>query len=142
MGDWLGTGNTAPRYKIYRPFQEARKFARSLGFKSRAEWSAWAKTDKKPDDMSASPWKTYKNMGWSGMGDWLGTGNTANKDKAFLHFEKAREFIQSIGLRSHREFKEWRKSSKRPYNIPSNPNRTYKNKGWVDWPDWFGTKDT
>ena len=30
FGDWFGTGRIADQYKEFRPFEEARKFARSL----------------------------------------------------------------------------------------------------------------
>ena len=35
----------------------------------------------------------------------------------------------------------WRKwsASERPDYIPSNPDVTYRNKGWVGWPDWMGS---
>ena len=27
---------------------------------------------------------------------------------------------------------------KNPPNIPSAPDQTYKDKGWINWPDWLG----
>ena len=51
MGDWLGTGTIAPRLREYRSFKEARAFVRSLGLKSEAEWRAYCKSGKKPDDI-------------------------------------------------------------------------------------------
>jgi hypothetical protein len=34
----------------------------------------------------------------------------------------------------------WRWSSTlRPDVVPSRPDRTYKNKGWKSWSDWFGS---
>ena len=37
-GDWLGTGTIAT-YKVeYRPFEQARAFARNLGLKSKTQW--------------------------------------------------------------------------------------------------------
>jgi hypothetical protein len=60
-----------------QPFKKARALVRSLGLKSVAEWSAYCKSGKKPDDIPASPRQTYLNEGWAGMGDWLGTGRVA-----------------------------------------------------------------
>jgi hypothetical protein len=59
-GDWTGTGNIAPSYKQYRPYKEAREFVRSLGLKNREEWNKYCKSGNKPDDISATPWNTYK----------------------------------------------------------------------------------
>ena len=36
------------------------------------------------------------------------------------------------------EWKKWAKSTERPENIPSNPNRVYKNEGWINSADWLG----
>jgi hypothetical protein len=43
MGDWLGTGTIAPQWREYRPFAEARAFARKLKLKSGKEWRAYCK---------------------------------------------------------------------------------------------------
>ena len=59
-GDWTGTGNVAPSNKQYRPYKEAREFVRSLGLKNRDEWNKYCKSGNKPDDISATPWNTYK----------------------------------------------------------------------------------
>jgi hypothetical protein len=45
--------------------------------KSGAEWYSYSKSGQKPDDIPAHPRKTYADVGWAGMGDWLGTGTTA-----------------------------------------------------------------
>ena len=73
MGDWLGTGKIADQLKVYRPFWEARKFVRSLGFKTGKDWKAYTKTKMFPDDIPKNPWgKAYKGE-YISMGDWLGT---------------------------------------------------------------------
>ena len=33
---------------------------------------------------------------------------------------------------------EFAKSNQRPSDMPSVPSRTYKDKGWISWPDWLG----
>ena len=73
FGDWLGTGTIAPRLRrkaLYPKFESARSFARSLGFKKRAEWDRFCKGDF-PANMSKSPQSTYKNSGWISWPDWL-----------------------------------------------------------------------
>lgn len=80
-GDWLGTGTIAPKNRQYRPFSEARTFARSLGLKSETEWRDFRKGNfpekgNRPLDIPTNPNITYAGKGWNGMGDWLGTGRT------------------------------------------------------------------
>ncbi|MFM8983853.1 MAG: DEAD/DEAH box helicase family protein, partial [Spartobacteria bacterium] len=101
MGDWLGTGTIAGYLRKYRPFQEAREFARSLNIKSQREWQDFCKGQMPekgplPLDISASPHLTYAYSGWVGMGDWLGTGTIANQNLIYRSFEEAREFARSL----------------------------------------------
>ena len=76
-GDWLGTGIMASRLRKYRPFKEARKFARSLGLNSQTEWFQYAKGTlmgkvKMPTDIPYSASQIYKDKGWIGWRDWIG----------------------------------------------------------------------
>ena len=148
-GDWLGTGTIANQNLIYRSFEEAREFTRSLNLKSRTEWNKFCKGQMPekgplPPDISASPHLTYANKGWKGMGDWLGTGTIANQNLIYRSFEEAREFARSLNLKTR---KEWQKFCKGqmpekgslPSDIPIKPNRTYAKSGWIGVGDWLGT---
>jgi hypothetical protein len=44
-----------------------------------------------------------------------------------------------IGFSSLTRVDRRRKSGKRPATVPSNPNITYADEGWVSWADWLGT---
>ncbi len=54
-GDWLGTGNMQPGKQEWRPFEEAREFARGLGLAGWVEWHAWVKTYQRPLDIPTNP---------------------------------------------------------------------------------------
>ena len=138
-GDFLGTGTIAPFNRNFLPFEEARDFARKLGLKSQTEWREWAKTDKRPKNISSAPVRTYKNKGWNGWGDFLGTNKIANKNIKFLSFEEARDYARKLGFKSQNEWHKWAKTDKKPEYIPSAADQTYKNKGWNGWGDWLGT---
>ena len=71
MGDWLGSGQRN-RNIPYKPFKEARKYAKSLNLKSSSEWVKHTKKPGFPEDIPKDPRIVYKNKGWKGMGDWLG----------------------------------------------------------------------
>ena len=71
-GDWLGTGRIADQFKAFRPFPEARAFARRLKLKNVAEWYAFTKgrmlpLGNLPEDIPALPNRTYADKGWKGM---------------------------------------------------------------------------
>ena len=138
-GDWLGTGRVANRSRQYRPFTTARVLARSLGFKSQHEWFEYCSSGKKPHDVPHSPRKIYADEGWSGWGDWLGTGNIPNWARRYRPFNEARGFARGLDLKSDVEWKTYCKSGKRPADIPANPARVYLGHGWISLGDWLGT---
>ena len=61
-----------------------------------------------------------------------------DKKQEWKPFEDARVFVRSLKLRGAEEWEEYRKSGKRPNDIPSNPDKIYKNDGWISIPDWLG----
>ena len=138
-GDWLGTGSIASYSKEYQNFESAREFVRNLNLSNVTEWIEYCKSDNKPDDIPSNAHLTYKNKGWKGYGDWLGTGNIAPRDRKFRDFESAREFVRSLNLKGQKEWNDYCKSDNKPDDIPQKPSRTYKNKGWFNWGDWLGT---
>ena len=138
-GDWLGTGSVAPKDMVFRDFESAREFVRSLKLKGQVEWNDYCKSANKPDDIPTNPNTTYKNKGWISFGDWLGTGRVATKDIQFRDFESAREFVRSLKLKGQVEWNDYCKSGNKPEDIPRNPNTTYKNNGWIGMGDWLGT---
>ena len=136
--DWLGTGNLRHNPNLFRNFEDARKFAQSLNLKGEKEWKEFCKSDKKPLDVPSSPWVKYKSNGWKGMGDFLGTGNIATRNRIFLSFEDARKFAQSLNLTGINSWRKYSKLGKLPINIPSNPQICYKTE-FTNWGDFLGT---
>lgn len=138
-GDWIGTGTIATFRRKYRSFEEARNFARGLRLKNQKDWFDFSKTDSLPQDIPATPSKTYRKKGWAGFGDWLGTGTIASSQRKFKPFAQARSFAQSLRLGSYGGWRVFCKSGHLPPDIPANPYSTYKEKGWEGWGDWLGT---
>ena len=148
-GDWLGTGIVATHLRPYRTFKQARSFVHSLGLTSSPEWRKYCKGDlpKKgtlPKDIPSDPHHLYKGKGWIGMGDWLGTGIVATRLRQYRTFKEARKFARQLRLKGQSEWNKYcagklPEKSTLPSDIPTNPQRTYKNKGWVSVSDWLGT---
>jgi superfamily II DNA or RNA helicase len=79
--DWLGessTFKTKSKVKNALSFEEAREFVRNLKLKNTNEWYSYIKGEldgyePMPDNIPKTPYKVYKDCGWIGMSDWLGT---------------------------------------------------------------------
>ena len=140
-GEWLGNGRIADHKKNYRDYSDALKFARSLNFKKSSEWNSFVKSKKRPIDIPASPQNVYKNVGWISWGEWLGTGRISDHKKEFVSFLEAKKFSSSLALKSHKEWRVFSQSSKRPKDIPAAPDVVYKNKGWKGWVDFLGKEE-
>ncbi len=148
MGDWLGTGIIAQTLKPLRPFKEAREFARSLNLVGQVEWNAFCKglmpeKGSLPDDIPCSVSRAYKNQGWAGMGDWLGTGRRPMPKKSYRSFIAAREFVHSLKIKNSEEWDNYVKGGfskmpKLPDDIPAAPFYVYKGAGWSGMSDWLG----
>ena len=119
-------------------FQKARDFARGLMFKNVAEFRKFCKSEKKPIDIPTAPNTVYKNQGWISWSDFLNNSQVATKDKYFLSFNDARDFIRNKKFKSITEFKKFLISKRRPSFIHSNPDVKYKNQGWKNWSDFLG----
>ena len=122
----------------WRKFEDARAYVRSLRLSNGAEWLQCIKNKQLPPDIPASPEYIYKDTGWVSMGDWLGTGYVAPSKRQYRPFKDARSFVRSLGLKSSSEWIKYRRSGKKPHDIPSNPNRSYAGIGWISWGDWLG----
>ncbi|MDA8872824.1 DEAD/DEAH box helicase family protein [Alphaproteobacteria bacterium] len=133
--DWIGTGSKVE----YKSFKEARAFARSLKLTSISEWEAYTKSDDFPPDLPLAPQNKYKDEGWYGFVDWLGT----EKFKLLPHetywpFEKAKKYVHSLKLKNTNEWRLYSKAPEKPKYLPANPDSVYRDKGWQDISDWLG----
>lgn len=140
LGDWLGTGTVAPRNMSFRPLTEAREFVRGLGLRSQREWKEYCKSGRRPSDIPTNPHVIYRDTGWAGLSDWLGTDTIPSCALKFRPFPEARLFVHTLGLRTQGEWFEYCKSGKKPRDIPASPNVVYKGSGWKGLRDWLGTE--
>jgi superfamily II DNA or RNA helicase len=149
LGDWLNTGTISPRLRRYRPFRVARAYIRKLKLKNGSEWRAFCKSElpgkgKLPPDIPNVPSLVYSEKGWTGMGDWLGTGRVADRLKQYRSFFEARKFVRILNLKNQHEWRAFCKGQmagkgKLPSDIPIVPSLVYADKGWKGMGDWLGT---
>jgi hypothetical protein len=78
---------------------------------------------------------TYRDDGWISWPDWLGNGK---ERVAWKSFTDGRVFVRGLGLKRQEGWYAFSKSGQRPSDIPSAPNDTYRDDGWISYPDWLG----
>lgn len=135
-GDWLGTGFIATSKRKYETFIDAKKIVKNLNFKNGDEYSAWAKSSERPENIPSHPNTVYKDE-WIGWGDWLGTERIAFQNRKFRSFFEARKYVRSLGIKNKDGWLKWVLSSDKPVDIPSNPANVYSNE-WISLGDWLG----
>jgi hypothetical protein len=119
----------------WKSFTEGRALARGLELKGHRGWTEWSKSGQRSSDIPTHPNRTYRDDGWISWPDWLGNGK---ERVAFKSFTEGRELARGLELKSVRGWKEWSKSGQRPSDIPSSPHKTYRDVGWISWPNWLG----
>ncbi len=93
-------------------------------------YGEYKEAQKNHPDWPCSPNATYKDKGWV---DWP---NLFGKERVeLLSLEDLRQAVRNEGVESPKKYKKTRKNHP---EWPSNPNKIYKKKGWIDWPDLFG----
>lgn len=138
-GDWLGTGNIHPKYLEFLPFEEARKFVRTLNLKKLSEWNTYCDSGQKPKNIPRAPAGYYK-QNWISWADWFSENAIPIRGKRMVSFEEARNFARSLNLKGKDVWVKFSKSQNRPYYVPVDPSQIYKNKGWKGWNDWLDTE--
>ena len=138
--DWLGK-NTFQGSSKKLSYLEAKKIVQEFNLKSTKEWANFCKSGDKPTNIPNRPSAVYKEKGWNGWGDWLGTKTIAHFNKEYISFKELKILVKTNKINTQLQWNEYYKSLKDKTNIPSNPQRTYKEKGWINWADFLGKSD-
>ena len=127
--DFLGTNRVTRANRL--SLNEAKKIVQKKNIKSRRDFLERRKQDTELQQIPSNPYEAYENEGWVNWSDFLGTKK--------LSLNEAKALVRKKGIKTYREFSEKRNQDPELQQIPSNPDKAYKNKGWVSWPDFFGT---
>ena len=93
----------------------------------------YCKSGKLPKDIPFQPIDVYKNRGYTTMGDWLGTGYIANRDRKYLPpIEakiEARKIAKKFGIKTQKDWSEAYSAGQIPKHLPSSLWNVYKRDG-------------
>ncbi|WP_100181938.1 integrase repeat-containing protein [Candidatus Nitrosotenuis aquarius] len=133
---WLGVTKKGGKGK-FLSFEDARKYVHTLKLSGSLSWHSFCDSGKRPAHIPRHPNKVYKDT-WNGWSDWTNFYPQRNKFGKLRSYEEAKQFIHSLGLKNNIEWKEWKKSGKKPPDIPSTPELVYGSE-WKGLGDWLGT---
>jgi len=109
----------------FRPFNRARKFVRSLKFKSIADYHQAYKNRKIPTDIPHRADNYYKE--WKSWTDFLGNGNIATKLRKHEMFtlSEARNAVKKYKIKNLQAYEYFRLNHKLGYKLPFQPSKFY-----------------
>jgi hypothetical protein len=147
FNDFLGTPKPRTVGRVWRSFQQAREYVRSLKLTSYLEYKEWSNGKLKnkpgfPDDIPAHPYGVYgKGKDWKGISDFLGS-KPSGKYVQMRPFAEARNLVRKLKLGSSTEYVKWAGGGvkgvpPRPPDIPVVPHAKYRSQ-WRGWADWLG----
>lgn len=124
----------------YVPFEEARELIHRREFASRKEYWVWYDREQ-PVWLPKYPHRGYKEQ-WVSWNDFLGTSNAfGNKGKldrsVYRPYWDAVRFVQTLKLKTAKEYFQWARGGERPDDIPEQPVHAYGEQ-WTSWFDWLG----
>ena len=95
-GDFLGTNSVANKHRKFLSYEEAKNLARKSLVNNSKDWKALARTQGRQLNIPVNPDIIYKNRGWSGWKDFLGTTGRI-KFKSFDEAKKIHSMYSSEG---------------------------------------------
>ena len=110
--------------KGFPSYEEAQEIVKRAGIKGMKEYVLKYKELGLPAD----PRTHYKKKGWT---DWE---TFLEKSEQFPSYDKAKGLVLKEGILSRRMYD----SVYKDLGLPSAPDRTYKDKGWIDWASFLG----
>jgi len=128
-GDYLDTIIVAPQNKdksFFISYKELKKLLIKNKVTTSQKWRVFYKKMKqKGIDIPSRPSELYKDE-WISLSELFGTGNRLH-NQPYVTYQKAKKIIRKLNIESQGEFVKFRKTKKfKSLNIPSNPNREYK----------------
>ena len=137
-GDFFGIGGARP--KNWMPFEQAKALMRTEGIQTKKQLAKWLQSERRPSRFPLYPYGVYSDF-WQSYPDFFGAEQPSphRSKKNWMPFEQAKALMRTEGIQTTRQFNQWKEEGKRPNNFPSAPHTVYKDSGWKDYPDFFGS---
>lgn len=125
------------------PYEEAKKFVKTLKLKSVDEWRAYCNGEfkhlpTKPINLPTAVYNVYKNDGFTNFCDFLGMSDKS-RNKQYAPLSEVKKIFKKHNIKSTKQWIEFCKNGNKPTNIPRNLFLTYsKDKDWKGFSDLTG----
>jgi hypothetical protein len=129
-------GRTSKKFgNHYLTYNECEKFVRNLKLSSLKEWGEYISSNELPSNIPHYPNQQYKNEGWVSWSCFL---NIKTPAPLIENYEEAEKIINSLNLKRVEDWRKLIKENRLPDGISTNPDKFYKDKGWISWTKWLG----
>ena len=143
-GDFLGSGLVANQKMTFASYDEAKLIIQSIDVRptSSSEYKRLAKAKSLPALLPSNAPHVYKNKGWAGWGDYLGTGAISTQDRNFLSYDEAKIIISEMSAppTSQKEYQRLARENKLPPGVPHSPSDHY-GESFIGYPDFLSTSN-
>jgi hypothetical protein len=133
-----GLGGSGKRYNV--SYDMCKSIVSRFNIKSKSEWIKFTKLETFPINIPKNPRNFFKDN-WVSWGDFLQTKREADVkiSNHYIDYNSSKEWVsKNLKIGSSAE---WSLSkNKIPSYIPKRPERFYKKRGWLGWPDFLGKK--
>jgi hypothetical protein len=130
-----GLGGSGKIYNI--SYIDCKNIINEFGIKSKTEWFIFTKCDEFPKNIPKNPRQFFKSE-WVSWGDFLGTNRKRDNimSNIYIDYTSCKIWVNNnLSIKSRLE---WKKNIENlPIYIPKRPERFYKNRGWLGWPDFL-----
>ena len=137
--DWLVSPDSQVEYS---PFPWAREFVRSCRIPGMDAWRDFLRENgavirEHRMTLPERPHLEYRDTGWKGWEDWLGTGIP------FRDFRTTRKFVRSLKLKDEKHWFDYclgrlPNRPARSEKVYTFPDVAFRDEGWAGWGDWLG----
>ena len=119
--------------KEFLPFEDFKREVREL-YPGKGDIQKWYHEERRNHpNWPSQPHEVYKDKGWISWPELVGI-----EKKEFLPFEDFKREVREL-YPGKGDIKKWYHEERRNHpNWPSNPDRVYKDKGWISWSELVG----
>lgn len=126
---------------MYYSYEQSKEYLKKFNIKSSYIFYSMVKGGSFIEEINKRPYDYFnskKRNTWISWEDFLSFSKDEQK-KDFISFEDSLKIVRSLNIKNQKDwvikFKELNLAS---FKIPSNPDKIYKDNGWISYSNWLG----